>query len=451
MNTQLNNIWQKSLELLKDELTSIGYNTWILTIEPLSISANTIILGVPADFNKNLIESRYSALIKNAISQAASKEYAISFVLTSPENEGSSHKPHNESSSNINGNNSDEIVMSVLNPKYTFETFVIGNGNRLAQAASLAVAEAPSRAYNPLFIYGGSGLGKTHLMHATGNYILSQNSTLKVLYVTSENFTNELINAIKNNTNEEFRYKYRNIDVLLIDDIQFIGGRERTQEEFFHTFNTLYEANKQIIITSDKHPREINTLEERLRSRFEWGLTADIQPPDVETRIAILRKRAQIESLFVPNDIMVYIAENIATNIRLLEGALNKVVAFASLTGQNITLDLAVEVLKDALSANNEKVINSIAILEAVARYYDIKPGEFRSKKRSRDIAYPRQIAMYLCRNLTGMSLPQIGGEFGGRDHTTVIHAIEKIKEEIEKVPQTKRLIEDIKANIIGK
>lgn len=447
MSTQLENIWQRSLELLKDELTPIGYNTWILTIEPVSINSNTLVLSVPADFNKNLIESRYSGLIKNAVTQAASKEFSISYVVSTPGKE-SSVKPMPENTANVN---SDEIIISVLNPKYTFDTFVIGNGNRLAQAASLAVAEAPSKAYNPLFIYGGSGLGKTHLMHAIGNYILSQNSSLKVLYVTSENFTNELINAIKNNTNEEFRQKYRNIDIMLIDDIQFIGGRERTQEEFFHTFNTLYEANKQIILTSDKHPREINTLEERLRSRFEWGLTADIQPPDIETRIAILRKRAQLESLYVPNDIMVYIAENIATNIRLLEGALNKVVAYSSLTGQDITIDLAVEVLKDALSGNNDKVINSIAILEAVARYYDIKPGEFKSKKRSRDISYPRQIAMYLCRDLTGMSLPQIGGEFGGRDHTTVIHAIDKIKEEMEKTPQTKRVIEDIKANITGK
>ncbi len=345
----------------------------------------------------------------------------------------------------------EDATMSILNPKYTFDTFVIGNSNRFAHAAALAVAEAPAKAYNPLFIYGGVGLGKTHLMHAIGHYILNQNSLQRVLYVSSEKFTNELINAIKDNKNEEFRSKYRNIDVLLVDDIQFIAGKERTEEEFFHTFNALYEANKQIIISSDKPPKEITSLEDRLRSRFEWGLTADMQAPDLETRIAILRKKAQLENLDVPNEIVVFIADKIASNIRELEGALNKVIAYSSLTQNEITLDIANEALKDILSANNTKVLNCATIQEVVARYFDIRPEDFKSKKRTRDIAYPRQIAMYLCRDLTDMSLPKIGEGFGGRDHTTVIHACEKINYELENNSETRRAVSEIKRNLLGK
>ena len=444
MNVQLSNLWQKTLDLLKNELTEISFNTWIKTIEPITINSNTIELGVPSDFNKGIIDSRYSALIRNAIKQATSREYNISVTIPSQE----SHKKYldrAESAAN------EETSMSILNPKYTFDTFVIGNSNRLAHAASVAVAESPAKAYNPLFIYGGVGLGKTHLMHAIGHYIHNQFSSLKVLYVSSEKFTNELINAIKDDKNEAFRYKYRNIDVLLIDDIQFIGGKERTQEEFFHTFNALYEANKQIIISSDKPPKEITTLEERLRSRFEWGLIADIQPPDLETRIAILRKKAQTENLIVPNDVMVFIADKIASNIRELEGALNRVIAYSSLTENEISIDLANEALKDILSAHKARIINSSVIIDAVSRYFDLKPDEFKSKKRNRDISFPRQIAMYLCRELTDMSLPKIGDEFGGRDHTTVIHAFDKITGDMEVNPETRRTIDELKKNIIGK
>ena len=309
MSIQLNEMWLKILELLKNELTEISYNTWIKTIDPISINLNTINLAVPAEFNKGILESRYKELIKNAIKQATFKEYEVEFIVPSLDNmekyKRQAEKAYNE-----------DATMSILNPKYTFDTFVIGNSNRFAHAAALAVAEAPAKAYNPLFIYGGVGLGKTHLMHAIGHYILNQNSLQRVLYVSSEKFTNELINAIKDNKNEEFRSKYRNIDVLLVDDIQFIAGKERTEEEFFHTFNALYEANKQIIISSDKPPKEITSLEDRLRSRFEWGLTADMQAPDLETRIAILRKKAQLENLDVPNEIVVFIADKIASNIR---------------------------------------------------------------------------------------------------------------------------------------
>ncbi len=445
MSTQLNDLWQKTLNLLKNELTEISFNTWIKTIEPISISQNTIYLGVPAEFNKGILESRYSVLIKNAVRQITSREYAIEFAIPSQDD----NKKYSAGQGEM-GNNEESIV-SLLNPKYTFDTFVIGNGNRFAHAAALAVAESPAKAYNPFFIYGGVGLGKTHLMHAIGHFILSQNPSQKVLYVSSEKFTNELINAIKDDKNEEFRSKYRNIDVLLIDDIQFIAGKERTQEEFFHTFNALYEANKQIILSSDKPPKDINTLEERLRSRFEWGLIADIQAPDLETRIAILRKKAQMENLNVPNDVMVFIADKIASNIRELEGALNRVIAYASLTEGEVSVDLATEALKDILSVNKAKIINCNVIMETVARYFDIKPEEFKSKKRNREVSYPRQIAMYLCRDLTDMSLPKIGEEFGGRDHTTVIHACEKISEETGSNAETRRTVEELKRNILGK
>lgn len=445
MSTQLNDLWQKTLNLLKNELTEISFNTWIKTIEPISISQTTIYLGVPAEFNKGILESRYSVLIKNAVRQITSREYAIEFAIPSQDD----NKKYSAGQGEM-GNNEESIV-SLLNPKYTFDTFVIGNGNRFAHAAALAVAESPAKAYNPFFIYGGVGLGKTHLMHAIGHFILGQNPSQKVLYVSSEKFTNELINAIKDDKNEEFRSKYRNIDVLLIDDIQFIAGKERTQEEFFHTFNALYEANKQIILSSDKPPKDINTLEERLRSRFEWGLIADIQAPDLETRIAILRKKAQMENLNVPNDVMVFIADKIASNIRELEGALNRVIAYASLTEGEVSVDLATEALKDILSVNKAKIINCNVIMETVARYFDIKPEEFKSKKRNREVSYPRQIAMYLCRDLTDMSLPKIGEEFGGRDHTTVIHACEKISEETGSNAETRRTVEELKRNILGK
>lgn len=444
MSVQLNDLWEKTLNLLKSELTEISYNTWIRTLEPVSMGNNSITLKVPADFQKGLIESRYLYLIRNTLSHVTNKDYAVSLVVPSGD-AGSAP------ASLFSSQTGDDSFSSVLNPKYTFDTFVVGNSNRFAHAASLAVAEAPAKAYNPLFIYGGVGLGKTHLMHAIGHYIFKQNPSQKILYVTSEKFTNELINAIKDDRNEAFRTKYRNIDVLLIDDIQFIGGKERTQEEFFHTFNTLYEADKQIIISSDKPPRDMITLEERLRSRFEWGLIADIQTPDFETRLAILRKKAQLEKLIVPDEIMTYIADKIVSNIRELEGALNKVVAFASLTeNSNITVDLAREALKDMLS-HSSRVMSPAIIQNTVAKYFNIRADDLKSTRRSRDVSFPRQIAMYLCRELMGMSLPKIGEEFGGRDHTTVIHAFEKISNECKRNPEVQKMVEEIKRTLTGK
>ncbi len=443
MDSNLDEIWRGSLDIIKTELTEVSFNTWLKTIEPITINDNRIILGAPNEFTKSILEARYLTLIKNAINQASNSNYDVSFLIPGEEVSNGSKE--------INEKIKDTITLkSPLNPKYIFDTFVIGNSNRFAHAASLAVAEAPAMAYNPLFIYGGVGLGKTHLMHAIGHYILSQNSKANVVYVSSEKFTNELINSIRDDKNVEFRNKYRNVDVLLIDDIQFIAGKERTQEEFFHTFNTLHESNKQIIISSDRPPKEIPTLEDRLRSRFEWGLIADIQAPDLETRIAILRKKAQMENIDVPNDIMVYIATKIKSNIRELEGALIRIVAYSSLTNRQVTIELAEEALKDILSSSKPKEVNVPFIKEVVSKNMDIKMDDFNSKKRTRAISYPRQVAMYLCRELTDLSLPKIGDEFGGRDHTTVIHAYEKISKEIENDIDFKKKIENLIKEIVG-
>ncbi|MGE4283119.1 MAG: chromosomal replication initiator protein DnaA [Clostridia bacterium] len=445
MKTYLTDLWNKTQNIIRLEITEVGFNTWIKTIVPVSISDNKITLGVPNDFNKNIIMGRYFPLIKNSITAAASKEYDITIILS--END---EKENNNTSINIE-KNIEKMVQdeppNTLISKYTFDTFVIGNSNRFAHAASLAVAESPAKAYNPLFLYGGVGLGKTHLMHAIGHYILGQAPSTKVVYVSSEKFTNELINSIKDDRNEEFRNKYRNIDVLLVDDIQFIAGKERTQEEFFHTFNALHEANKQIILTSDRPPKEIHTLEERLRSRFEWGLIGDIQPPDYETRIAILKKKAQIEKLIISDDILTHIASKVKSNIRELEGALNRIIAFSALVEQQITLELADEALKDFLSLNN-KPITPLLIQEAVGKYFNIKMEDFKSSKRTKNVAFPRQIAMYLSRELTELSLPKIGEEFGGRDHTTVIHAVSKIEDNIKNDSEIKRAISELTKNI---
>ncbi len=438
MSSSLDNIWTEVLKLIKVELTEVSFNTWLKTIEPVSISQDKVVLTAPNEFTKGILEGRYLNLIKNALTQVTEQDFKIHFIIPGEEeytNNEQSIKQNHESNNN---------QRAQLNPKYTFDSFVIGSSNRLAHAASLAVAEAPAQAYNPLFLYGGVGLGKTHLMHAIGHYILSQNPNTKVVYVSSEKFTNELINSIREYRNEEFRNKYRNIDVLLIDDIQFIEGKEGTQEEFFHTFNALHENNKQIIISSDRPPKKIPTLEDRLTSRFEWGLITDIQPPDFETRIAILRKKAKIENITVDDGVMSYIATKIESNIRELEGALIRVVAYASLTNSEVTKELTEEALKDILSATKSKEITVNLIKDIISKNYNIKMDDFNSRKRTRAIAYPRQIAMYLTRELTDLSLPKIGDEFGGRDHTTVIHAYDKIEKEINESTSFKRKIDDI-------
>ena len=436
MVLNLKDIWNEVLDLIKVELTEVSFNTWLKTIKPVTIADDRIILAAPNEFTKGILKGRYLNLIESAVTEVMKNEYSIYFTI-----------PGEEISANIGqsiavDNDMENMQKSMLNPKYTFDSFVIGNSNRFAHAASLAVAEAPAQAYNPLFIYGGVGLGKTHLMHAIGHYILNQGQTNKVVYVSSEKFTNELINSIRDDKNNEFRSKYRNVDTLLIDDIQFIAGKESTQEEFFHTFNALHEANKQIIISSDRPPKEIPTLEDRLRSRFEWGLIADIQAPDLETRIAILKKKAKVENISVPNDVMLYIATMIKSNIRELEGALIRMVAYSSLTNEDVTVELAKEALKDVISNNKPKEITVDSIKDIVSKDFDIKMNDFNSRKRTRAIAYPRQVAMYLTRELTDLSLPKIGDEFGGRDHTTVMHAYDKIETEIEESERTKNRID---------
>lgn len=445
MDTQLEDIWEKTLNIIKNELTEVSFNTWIKSISPLSMNNDYIKFGVPNQFTKEILESRYKDLISNSLKVITTKKYSLVFNILSEET-AEIEGPYNaKSQANFAAN---DEMNTMLNPKYKFDSFVIGNSNRFAHAACLAVAEAPAKAYNPLFIYGGVGLGKTHLMHAIGHYILQNNPKAKVVYVSSEKFTNELINSIKDDKNEEFRTKYRNVDVLLIDDVQFIGGKERTQEEFFHTFNTLHENNKQIILSSDRPPKEIPTLEDRLRSRFEWGLIADIQPPDFETRIAILKKKADVENLNIPNEVMVYIATKIKSNIRELEGALIRIVAFSSLTNKEISVDLASEALKDIISNKHTRQVTIELIQDIVANYYNLRIEDFKSARRTRNITYPRQIAMYLCRKLTDMSLPKIGEEFGGRDHTTVIHAYDKISTGLKKDESLKNAIGDITKKI---
>ena len=440
MDADLKNLWDKTLDIIKSELSEVSFNTWIKSCEPISISSDTIKISVPNSFTQDILDKRYKDLVINSIKAVCSKLYKIEFIIMS---DGYDNDQNNnpEVSKSIVVN---DEMSSTLNPKYTFKSFVIGNSNRFAHAASLAVAESPAKAYNPLFIYGGVGLGKTHLMHAIGHYILESNPNAKVVYVSSEKFTNELINAIKDDKNEEFRNKYRNVDILLIDDIQFIAGKERTQEEFFHTFNELHDANKQIILSSDRPPKEIPTLEDRLRSRFEWGLIADIQVPDFETRMAILKKKADVENLNVANDVMGYIATKIKSNIRELEGALIRIIAYSSLTNREVTVDLATEALKDIISKKQGKHITIDIIQDVVSSYFNLRIEDLKSQRRTRNVVYPRQIAMYLSRKLTDMSLPKIGEEFGGRDHTTVIHSYEKISENLKIDDSLQQTVNDL-------
>ncbi len=441
MDADLKDLWAKTLEIIKSELSEVSFNTWIKSCEPMSIDNDVLKISVPNSFTQDILNKRYKVLVANSIKAVCSKLYEINFVILSDTYQDEENETKSENKKSIVVN---DEMSSTLNPKYTFDSFVIGNSNRFAHAASLAVAEAPAKAYNPLFIYGGVGLGKTHLMHAIGHFILEGNPSAKVVYVSSEKFTNELINAIKDDKNEEFRNKYRNVDVLLIDDIQFIAGKERTQEEFFHTFNALHDANKQIILSSDRPPKEIPTLEDRLRSRFEWGLIADIQVPDFETRMAILKKKADVENLNVANDVMGYIASKIKSNIRELEGALIRIIAYSSLTNREVSVDLAAEALKDIISKKQGKHVTIDLIQDVVSSYYNLKIEDLKSQRRTRTVAYPRQIAMYLSRKLTDMSLPKIGEEFGGRDHTTVIHAYEKISENLKTDESLQHTIETI-------
>ena len=432
---------------LEPEITKISFDTWIAPLGIRSIEGNNIVFTTLSEFQRDFIENKYRPLIFNTLRYITNKDWTFSVIdLSKEQPEETSEVITDTDDSNLQEIESNK---STLNPKYTFETFVVGNNNRFAHAAALAVGNEPSKSYNPLFLYGGVGLGKTHLMHAIGNRILELYKNYNVLYVTSEKFTNQLINAIKDNKNDMFRSKYRNIDVLLIDDIQFIAGKERIQEEFFHTFNALYEEGKQIIISSDKPPRDIPFLEDRLKSRFEWGLLADISCPDYETRLAILRKKAQDENIIIDDYILSNIANKIDSNIRELEGVFNKIVARASLTHSSITIELAEKIITE-FKYESEKVISCDFIKETVAKYFSIEKDDLAGNKRSNDIAFPRQIAMYLCREVANMSYPQIGIDFGGRDHSTVMHACRKIEKEVKEKNNTKLIVDSVKNIIIN-
>jgi chromosomal replication initiator protein len=482
----------RAKEIIKEEVPVVRYNSWINTLDVLSIDDNLVKLRVTSPFHLQKMETDLYILTRESFKIVLGRDIELAFYLPGEDFRGNDTKTSfeepeydefeetdsfniqnfenfstnntivNSDNNNLdafnfqyqapqpqNPNTSAKINASVLNPKYTFSSFVIGKSNELAHAAAMATAENPGRAYNPLFLYGGVGLGKTHLMQAVGNYVLSRNKNARVLYITGEKFTNELVYSIQANKNEDFRAKYRNIDVLLVDDIQFISGKERSQEEFFHTFNELYENNKQLVISSDRPPKDLNPLEERLKSRFEWGLITDISKPDYETRYAILRSKAASENIEIDEEILSVIANKVESNIRELEGTLNKIVAMASLTNMPITMQLTERALND-LKHSKEKVITIDYIQGVVAKYYNLEQNVFKIQRRSGDIAFPRQIAMYLSKQLTGQPLVEIGKEFGGRDHTTVIYAINKIESLMKTDSNTRMIVDNIKKMIIN-
>ena len=428
-------LWDQACAIMHTEMTDLTYNTWIkAALRPLGYSGDQFFIEAVTDFYHQFVTPRYSVLISNSLSQAVGKPIKAQILTPAQADEYRAgitpdEKPADESS---------------LNPKYTFDTFVVGSNNRFAHAAALAVAEAPADAYNPLFIYGGVGLGKTHLMHAIGHYMLAQKPTLRVKYVTSEAFMNDMVNSLNKRNQAEFRERYRNIDVLMVDDIQFLTGKTGTQEEFFHTFNALHTAGKQIILSSDKPPREIAQLEERLRSRFEWGLIADISKPDLETRVAILQRKAEEELLRVDTDVLTMIAERVSSNIRELEGCLTRLVAYSSLTGRPVDRQLAEDALKEIFARSEPRHVTCEDVMDAVAAYYSVTVDDLKSPRRSRDVAVPRQIAMYIARELVGAPLTMIGDAFGGRDHSTVNHACQKVAAEIKTAPSLNNLVSDL-------
>ncbi len=438
-------IWRKLKLVLKGQLNPQSFNVWLAPTQAVSFKDDIIDVEVPNKFFKGWLEEHYSEKIAQTLSELAGKNIGVNYIINEKWGGWAEEKITNPSRAP-----KPALALFNINPKYTFDDFVVGSSNRFAHAASLAVAEKPAAAYNPLFLYGGVGLGKTHLMQAICHHLIIHSPHIKPFYISSEKFTNQLINAIQNRTTLKFREKYRNVDVLLVDDIQFIAGKESTQEEFFHTFNALREAHKQIVISSDRPPKDIPALEERLVSRFEGGLITDIQPPDFETRMAILRKKAEKEVITVPNEVTSFIAEKIKSNIRELEGALIRVVAYALLIGREISLDLAREVLKETLFFEQEQRITIDLIQKKVAEYFDIRISDMKIKKRTRAIAFPRQIAMYLSRDLTDGSLPEIGEAFGGKDHTTVLYAYDKINKIINENPDKKALINKLTADIRG-
>lgn len=429
-------IWIDVLDVIRSELNTPTFKTWFEHTSPVEVRDDYLVVAVQNDFAREWLESRYSGLLKSALLQVLGRELSVEFTVPSgpPAQAADAEEPtvpevvQIPDATSLAGR---RTANGEFNPKYTFDSYVIGASNQFAHAAALAVAEAPGRAYNPLFVYGGVGLGKTHLLQAIGHYVQTGFPHLKVKYVSTEQFTNDFINSIGDRDKKRidgFRRQYRTNDVLLVDDIQFLKGKEGTQEEFFHTFNTLQQAGKQVVLSSDRPPKDIEKLEERLRSRFEMGLITDIQPPDLETRIAILRRNVEVQSMSVPDDVLTFVADRVSSNIRELEGALIRVMAFSSLTRHPVDIELARNVLKDIIPERSKRPITLSTIQREVCKYYSLSPSELVGGKRSQSIVYPRQIAMYLARELTELSLPAIGAEFGGRDHTTVMHAKAKIE-----------------------
>jgi chromosomal replication initiator protein len=443
-------LWDAISGRLRETISETTYDTWFAYAEPRSLADGRLVVSVPNDFTRDWIESHFQGFVSGAARETLGRDVAVSFAVSErPPPAGPSPPPVQVDSEQEPDPAFRETEVE-LNPKYTFDLFVIGSSNRFAHAAALAVAEAPAQAYNPLFIYGGTGLGKTHLLQAIGQYVRQHSRRLTMRYVTSETFMNDFIDSLRDKRIEGFKRRYRNYDLLLIDDIQFFEGKERIQEEFFHTFNSLYEGGAQIIISSDRPPREIATLEERLRSRFEWGLLTDIQPPDLETRIAILRKKVNTEQIAVTDpEVLTFVAGRVSSNIRELEGALTRVVAFSSLTDRPMTVELAEHVLKDVFPQGDAVPEVTIPrIQELVSQRFGVTMEELVSPRRSQSVAYPRQVAMYLSRELTDSSLPKIGKEFGGRDHTTVIHATSKITRLIREDRSVYNLVQELTARI---
>jgi len=449
----MKDIWLEAQANIEKVLTAQTFNTWIRPIKFHSATDNLIELAVPNKFIREWVKDKYLAIIQEAVSSITDEKYNIQFMIAEtaePDKQAeSTEKPASEENRPAREKSRNNEFISNLNPKYTFETFVCGASNQFAHAASQAVANNPASSYNPLFIYGAVGLGKTHLLIAIGNHIIRNNKKARVSYYTSEKFMNELINCLRYSKMEQFRNKFRSMDVLLIDDVQFIAGKERTQEEFFHTFNSLYESHKQIVVTSDKFPKDIPGLEERLRSRFEWGLIADIQPPDIETKVAILKKKAELDAINLPDDVALFLASSATSNVRELEGMLIRLGAFSSLTSNAVSLGMAREVLKDII-VDKAKEISVEMIQKHVAEHFKLKIAELKSDKRLKALVVPRQIAIYLCRDLTKSSYPEIGEKFGGKDHSTIIHSVKKIDKLITQNMELKNTIENLKRNLLS-
>ncbi|MDA3904306.1 MAG: chromosomal replication initiator protein DnaA [Desulfuromusa sp.] len=437
-------IWLETLEILKSKISEQNISTWITPIHPLKIIGNQLTVEVPNKFIKDWLNDNYKNIIEETLSDVGTLNYIINIKVNKKTIIENKNEPLKIETTKKN------ITVEYrpdINPKYTFDTFVSGTSNQFAHAAAMAVANNPATTYNPLFIYGGVGLGKTHLINAIGNEIYKNNNATKICYYSSEKFTNELINSLRHAKMNEFRNKFRSIDVLLIDDIQFIAGKKSTQEEFFHTFNALYESHKQIIVTSDKFPKEIPDLEERLRSRFEWGLIADIQAPDTETKQAILSMKADQNNIKLPEDVIFFLANAVSNNVRELEGYLIRIGAYSSLTSTPINIEMAKKVLKDIL-VENSREITIDKIQKKIADHYQIKTIELKSSKRLKNIVFPRQVAMYICRKLTNLSYPEIGNKFGGKDHSTIIHAVKKIERTMKEDLQIKTTIDKIIENL---